>query len=141
MFLLDTNVLSELRRQSSNRANPHVVAWSSTADPETTFLSVITLMELEIGVTRIERRDPIQGRGLRQWFDDQIVPAFAGRILDIDVTIARRCGPLHVPDRRPTGDALIAATALVHGLTVVTRNTADFAPMGVALLNPWEPQV
>ena len=109
MFILDTNVLLELRRLSSNRANPHVVAWSSTADPETTFLSVITLMELEIGVTRIERRDAIQGRGLRQWLDDQIVPAFAGRILDIDATVARRCGPLHVPDRRPTGDALIAA--------------------------------
>jgi toxin FitB len=134
VFLLDTNVISEIRK--STRTEPAVRAWASGFSPDLFHLSIMTLMEIEIGVLRIERRDKPQGARLRHWLL-QVVAQFDGRILDIDAAIASRCAALHVPDPRPERDALIAATALVHGLTVVTRNTADFAPMGVPVLNPW----
>ena len=137
MYLLDTNVISELRRAKAGKADPRVVAWGESMPVASLFLSVITLLELEMGVLLIERRDPAQGAILRAWLDSQVLPAFAGRILAIDTAVARRCARLHVPDPRSDRDALIAATALVHGLTVVTRNVADFEPMGVGLLNPW----
>jgi toxin FitB len=135
MFLLDTNVVSELRK--TTRAEPTVRAWASGHSPDLFHLSTMTLMELEIGVLRIERRDKPQGDRLRHWLQQVVVVQFDRRILDVDTEIARACAKLHVPDPRPERDALIAATALVHGLTVVTRNTADFEPMGVVLLNPW----
>ena len=94
--------------------------------------------ELEIGVLRIERRDPAQGELLRRWLDDRIMAAFAGRVLPIDTRVARRSAALHVPNPRPIRDGFIAATALVHGLVLVTRNVSDFEPLGVRLLNPWE---
>jgi len=134
MFLLDTNVVSELRK--STRAEPNVRAWASGHSPDLFHLSTMTLMELEIGVLRIERRDKPQGNRLRHWLQ-QVLAQFDERIIAINTDIARACAELHVPDPRPERDALIAATALVHGLTVVTRNTADFEPMGVVLLNPW----
>jgi len=134
MYLLDTNVVSELRKAS--RAEPAVRAWATNRSPGATFLSSMSLMELEIGVLRMERRDEPQGERLRQWLEE-IVLQFEGHILGIDAAIARCCAKLHVPNPRPERDALIAATALTHGLTVVTRNTADFEPMGVTLLNPW----
>ncbi len=135
MFLLDTNVVSELRK--TTRAEPTVRAWASGHSPDLFHLSTMTLMELEIGVLRIERRDKPQGERLRHWLQQVVVAQFEGRILAIDAVIARVCAKLHVPDPRPERDALIAATALVHGLIVVTRNTADFEPMGIAVLNPW----
>lgn len=137
MYLLDTNVVSELRKAS--RAEPAVRAWATEQPPGTVFLSIMCLMELEIGVLRMERRDALQGERLRRWLEI-VLAAFEGRILGIDTAVARVCAKLHVPDPRPERDALIAATALVHGLTVVTRNTADFGPMGVRLFNPWLPQ-
>jgi toxin FitB len=103
------------------------------------FISTITLMELEAGVLLVQRRDADQGAMLRAWLNGQVIPGFAGRILPVDDAVALRCAALHVPDPRPERDALIAATALVHGMTVVTRKVADFAPTGVALLNPWTP--
>jgi toxin FitB len=135
MFLLDTNVVSELRRP--DRANANVRAWSSGVPAESTFISVVTILELERGILRIERRDAAQGSVLRRWLEIEVITPLAVRILPIDAVIARRAAAFHVPDPRPEGDALIAATALTHGLTVVTRNVADFEPMGVALLNPW----
>jgi len=137
MFVLDTNVVSELRKAASGNANPRVVAWASSIRPAALFLSVVTLMELEQGILQLERRDLRQGAVIRHWFVRQVQPAFAGRILPIDDTVALRCARLHVPDPRKERDALIAATALVHGMTVVTRDTADFAPTGVPLLDPW----
>jgi predicted nucleic acid-binding protein len=98
---------------------------------------VISLQELEIGVLLAERRDPAQGGVLRAWLGRHVVPAFAGRIVDVDAAVALRSAALHVPDPRPLRDALIAATALVHGMTVVTRDVADFAPTGVPILDPW----
>jgi len=135
MFLLDTNVVSELRRPA--RANPGLIAWANGTVPTDLFLSAITLFEIELGAALIGRRDAAQGLALRNWIDLQVMRAFHGRILPVDAEVARRCATLHAPDPRPQGDSLIAATALVHGLTVVTRNIRDFEPMGVPLLNPW----
>ena len=138
MFLLDTNVVSELRKANDGRANEHVVAWISARNAETMHISAISLMELEIGVLRIERRDRIQGRLLRNWLDNRVMPEFEGRVLAIDSMVALRCARLHVPDRKSERDALIAATALVHEMSVVTRNTADFLSTGVHVIDPWE---
>lgn len=138
MFLLDTNVISELRKAGDGKADTHVVAWLSSVDATAFYLSAITLMEIELGILRIERRDPAQGARLRAWMDQRILPEFAARILPVDTAVALRCACLHVPDPRPERDAFIAATALAHGMTVVTRNVADFAPTGVPLLNPWD---
>jgi len=102
------------------------------------FLSVVTLLELEMGIGLIERRDSAQAALLRTWFNHQVLPAFHRRILAVDTDVALRCGKWHVPDPRSERDALIGATALVHGMTVVTRNIADFKAMGLQLLNPWE---
>jgi predicted nucleic acid-binding protein len=135
MFVLDTNVVSELRRP--DKADPKVVAWSSNAPLASFFLSSITVLELELGALLIERKDATQGAIIRAWIDRQILPRFEGRVLAIDTAVARRCARLHVPDPRAERDALIAATALVHGMTVVTRNVADFEPTGVQTLNPW----
>ncbi len=138
MFLLDTNVLSELRKAGDGKADANVVAWLSSMDATTFYLSAVTLMEIELGIFRIERRDPAQGAKLRAWMDQHILPEFADRTLPVDTAVALRCAPLHVPDSRPERDAFIAATALAHGMTVVTRNVADFALTGVPLLNPWD---
>lgn len=139
MYLLDTNVISELRKSQSKRADPNVTAWAQGLDQETFFLSTITIHELEIGTLLKERRDPIQGAIFREWLEMQVLLAFMGRILPIDTQISLQAARLHVPDPRPLQDAMIAATALVHGMTVVTRNVSDFARTGVRLLNPWEP--
>jgi toxin FitB len=135
MFLLDTNVISELRVVA--RAHPKVVGWASTAVAESVYLSAITVLELEVGIFRLERKDPVGGATLRAWFENKILVQFAGRILPPDLRVARACAPLHAPCDRPTSDALIAATAIVHGMTVVTRNEADFKIPGVKVLNPW----
>jgi hypothetical protein len=134
MFVLDTNVVSELRRPEN--ANQKVVAWASSVPLASIFISVITVLELEFGALSIERKDKAQGLVLRSWIDHQILPRFEGRILPIDTAVAQRCAKLHVPDPRAERDALIAATALVHGMAIVTRNT-DFEPTGVQILNPW----
>jgi hypothetical protein len=134
-YLLDTNIWSELRNRS--RADDNVRMWASAADPADLYLSAVTVFELERGVLLIERRDAEQGARLRRWLEHRVLEPFDRQILPIDAAVARRCASLHVPDPRPERDALIAATALVHRLTVVTRNIADFEPTGVALLNPW----
>lgn len=135
MYLVDTNVVSELRRR--DRTHPAVAAWAGGIRPAETFLSVVTVLELETGALRLERRDLAQGRRLRSWIDTEILPAFTRRILSVDIAVAKRCARLHVPDPRAERDALIAATALVHGLSVVTRNVVDFLPMGVSVIDPW----
>jgi toxin FitB len=140
MYLLDTNVVSEQRKMGTGKEDINVAAWTATVSVDFMYLSVITTRELETWVLRRERRDADQGKHMRRWFDNRVMVAFQGRVLDINPLIAHRCAELFVPDPRPIADAYIAATALVHNLTVVTRNIADFAPMGVKLLNPWEPQ-
>lgn len=135
-YLLDTNVVSELRK-SKRRADPEVRAWVAARRPSDLHLSAITILEVELGIAKLSRHDPAQADRLRVWLEDELVRLFAGRILSIDVPVARWAARLHVPDPRPERDALIAATAAVHGLTMVTRNVFDFEPMGVAFINPW----
>jgi hypothetical protein len=138
MFVLDTNVVSELRKIGAGKADRHVALWADEVDPESLHISAITVLELEVGILQIERRDPAQGGLLRAWLETRVLPEFDERILPVDTAVARRCASLHVPDPRAERDAMIAATALVHGMTVVTRNIADFAATGVPLLNPWK---
>jgi predicted nucleic acid-binding protein len=138
-FLLDTNVISELRKAGSGKADANVVAWLSREDAASFHICAITLMELELGVLLMERRDARQGALLRAWLRDRVWPEFAGRTLSIDGAVALRCARLHAANPRPERDAWIAAAALVHGMAVVTRNVEDFTPMGVEVINPWEP--
>ena len=137
MFLLDTNLVSELRKIRLGKADPNVADWADSVEAGDLYLSAITLQELEISVLLAERRDPLQGAVFRVWLNAQVSPAFAARILSVDTAVTLRSARLHVPDPRPVRDGLIAATALVHGMTVVTRNVADFEPTGVAVFNPW----
>ena len=137
MFVLDTNVVSELRKVRLGSANPNVARWADAVNTVDLYLSAITVHELDLGIRLAERRDPRQGAVFRAWMTSQVLPAFAGRILPVDTAVALRSAALHAPEPRPVRGALIAATALVHGMTVVTRNVADFENMGVACLNPW----
>ncbi|MBW8726833.1 MAG: type II toxin-antitoxin system VapC family toxin [Inquilinus limosus] len=134
-FLLDTNVVSETRKRA--RALPAVMAWLASVPAAELYISAITILELDQGRLSVARRDPAQGELLRRWIEERVLTAFDGRILPVDLRVVRRCALLQVPDRRPVTDALIAATALVHGLTVVTRNAHDFEPMNVPVIDPW----
>ena len=136
-LLLDTNVVSELRKAKTGKINPNVKAWADSVVPTDLFISVVTLLEIEMGIGLMERRDLVQATLLRTWFNNHVLPAFEGRILVVDTAVALCWGNLHVPDPRSDRDALIAATAIVHDMTVVTRNVADFKPTGVHILNPW----
>lgn len=135
-YLLDTNVVSELRK-SERRADRSVRSWVASRAPSDLYLSAVTILEVEIGISRLIRRDHAQAGRLQTWLEDELIKVFSGRILPIGVSVARRAGRLHAPDPRPERDALIAATAAVHDLTVVTRNVDDFEPMGVAIIDPW----
>lgn len=137
MLLLDTNIVSELRRLPE-RQDTIFGRWFRSHATEQMLVSVVTFLELERGILLLERRDPRQANIIRSWVEGRFRPAFEQRALVVDATVARRAAQLHVPNPRPQHDALIAATALVHGLTVVTRDVKDYAPMGVPLLNPWE---
>jgi predicted nucleic acid-binding protein len=138
MFVLDTNVVSELRKAKAGKADPNVANWAAGVPAVALFVSAVTILELETGVLLVQRRDHKQGALLRAWLDQHVLPAFSGRVLPVDTAVAQRCAALHVPDPRSERDALIAATAMVHSMTVVTRNVADFAATGVPLLNPWD---
>lgn len=140
MYLLDTNVISELRKAKSGKADKNVIIWAKNVSASSLFISVISILELETGVLLVERRDPSQGAILRSWLNVHVLPVFSERTLYLDTSVAQRCAKLHVPDPRSDRDAIIAATALVHGMTVVTRNVNDFNQTGVEILNPWEKQ-
>jgi len=140
MYLLDTNVISELRKSTGGRRasiDRNVKKWASSVEVKSLYLSSITILELETGILLVEIRDHAQGALLRQWLESHVLTAFVGRILPVDLATARQCARLHVPDPMEQRDALIAATAIVHGMTVVTRNVSDFKPSGVPVLNPW----
>lgn len=139
MFLLDTNVVSELRKIARGTAHPGVVAWAAGVPASSMYLSAVSVLELEVGVLRKERSDRDAGQHLRAWLDTRLLPAFHGRILPVTEEVARRAASFHLPDRAPYADALIGATATVHGLTVVTRNQVDFERLaGVRTLDPWQ---
>jgi len=143
MYLLDTNVVSELRRSRVQPGRPgavnaNVLAWSKSVPLSRQFLSVVTILELEYGTLLMQARDTRQGAILRSWLDMRLLPAFDGRVLPVDTEVALKCAGLHVPNLRPERDALIAATALVHGMTLVTRNVRNIETTGVTYLNPWD---
>lgn len=137
MYILDTNVVSELRKVKSGRADENVIQWVASKEPQQLFLSAITILEIDMGILAIDRRDTKQAAALRKWRDDYIFPSFEHRILDVTLAVCRRCAELHIPNKRPDRDAFVAATGLVHNMTIVTRNVADFKDTRVKLLNPW----
>jgi predicted nucleic acid-binding protein len=137
MYLLDTNVVSELRKAGTSRMDPNVRDWAKSVSTSTLYLSAISILELEIGILLLERRDRSQGAVLRAWMEGHVLTTFEGRILAVDTSVALRCATFHVPSTRSDRDTLIAATAMVHGMSVVTRNVSDFEPTGVAFVNPW----
>ncbi|XXQ69159.1 type II toxin-antitoxin system VapC family toxin [Neisseriaceae bacterium B1] len=137
MYLLDTNIISEIRKIGQGKANSGVATWANQTSSSDMYMSCITLLELEKGIFGIECKDVAQGKILRTWLENQVKPAFGQRILPIDTAIALRCVQMHVPQPKSITDSLIAATALQHDLIVVTRNIADFAHMGARLLNPF----
>jgi toxin FitB len=138
MYLLDTNIVSELRKVKAGKADKNVKKWAAKVDASELFISVITIQEIEIGILLLERKDVAQARVFRRWFEEQVLPAFSMRILAVDVNVARTSASLFIPNPRPVRDALIAATALVHGMQVVTRNTDDFCIPNLPVLNPWK---
>jgi predicted nucleic acid-binding protein len=137
-FLLDTNVVSELRR--GTRANPSVVEWFDQRSPQELFLSVITLGEIQQGIDMLRRRDVPQAKALERWLTG-LAQFYEDRLLYVDGPVAEQWGRLRANGRAPVIDALIAATARVHALTVVTRNVRDFRTFGVRLLNPFTGEV
>ena len=138
MYILDTNVVSELRKVRSGKANHGLAEWVSQIPSAELFVSAITIHELEHGVLLMERSDPDQGAVLRAWLDQSVAAAFAERVLPVDERVARRAAALHVPDPAPFRDALIGATALTHGMTVVTRDLKDFERFAALdVINPW----
>jgi predicted nucleic acid-binding protein len=138
MYLLDTNVVSEFRKLGSGQINSNVQEWAEETDPELMFLSAISILELEIGVLQVERRDKKQGQVLRKWLSKHVLPAFSERILPVDLPVAQRCASLHVPNPKSERDAMIVATAIEHRMTIVTRNISDFSHSGVKMFNPWQ---
>jgi len=137
MYLIDTSVISEIRKARSGKADLNVIRWAETVDYSEIFLSAISILELETGILLAERKDKAKGALLSQWLHQVIIPEFKERILPFALTEALCCATLHVPDRQSERDAMIGATAIVHGMTLVTRNIADF-PAKVRLLNPWQ---
>ena len=138
MYILDTNVISELRKANSKNVNKNVIKWAKGVSAASMFLSVITILEIETGIHAVLRRDSSQGALLRTWMDTHVLTTFSDRILLLDIAVAQRCAKLHVPNKKSERDAIIAATALVHGMTVATRNIDDFKQTGVDLFNPWD---
>ncbi len=141
MYLLDTNIISEGRKLGTSRVDPHTALWLGRIDAEASYVSAMTIFELERGVRQMERRDTSQGAVLRRWFNDQIMVNYEHRTLPLSREVALICAGLHIPDPKSERDAWIAATAIEAGLTVVTRNVDDFATMGVTLINPFEAAV
>jgi predicted nucleic acid-binding protein len=137
MYLLDTNVVSELRKSADGRINKGVQSWTEAIFPELMFISAITVLELEIGVLQIERRDKKQGAVLRHWLNQNVLPAFSDRVLPVDLAVAQRCASLHVPNPKSERDAMIAASAMESRMTIVTRNVSDFSQSGVKVFDPW----
>ena len=137
MYILDTNVISELRKKRSGRAHPAVVGWAESVIPAQLYLSAVTVFEIEIGIQQLALRGD-QANGLRIWLTDQVLLAFANHILAIDEHVAMLFARMMVPTTRPYRDTLIAATAQHHNYTLVTRNTKDFKDLPVRVLNPWE---
>jgi len=137
VYLLDTNVLSELRKAGSGRAEPNVISWAKDKSTTSLFISAITILEIEMGILQIERKDPRQAAIYNTWLNSHVLKAFSDRVLSFDTSSALKCAQLHVPNPKSERDAMIASTSIVHGLTLVTRNEKDFKHIDVDVMNPW----
>lgn len=138
MYLLDTNIISEIRLAAKGKGNPAVLAWAGKHDERLLYTNIIVLMEIERGILNVEKRDPQQASALNIWLTHTVKVAFEGRILTLDETTASICATLHIPDRAPENDAWIAASAIQHDLTLVTRNSKDFQHPNLRVFNPFE---
>ena len=138
MLFLDTNVVSEIRLVSSGKANLRFTEWVKQMDTRHCWTSAVVLMELERGILRMERKDPVQGDNLRYWFNTTVRSLFENRVLKIDRTTAQICAKLHVPNMRSENDAWIAASCIQHNLPLVTRNVMDFQNLDIELINPFD---
>jgi predicted nucleic acid-binding protein len=136
LFLLDTNVVSELRKAA--RCDARVAAWQAAQNPQACFLSAITLLEIRLGIELARKRDRKQAEVWEAWLEQRVKPGFAGRILPVDHKVAEMCGRMHAERPGSFRDGLILATAVVHEVTVVTRNVKDFSGSGVRVINPWD---
>ncbi|MBN6067169.1 type II toxin-antitoxin system VapC family toxin [Aggregatibacter actinomycetemcomitans] len=137
MYLLDTNIVSELRKLEKGRADPNVTKWFQQVDLQQAYLSVITLFEIKIGILQLIRHDAQQATILQNWFTNTLLPNFENRILPLDQNVALACAELHIPDKKPLNGSYLAATAKVHHLKMVTRNLKDFQHSGVEIINPF----
>lgn len=138
MYLLDTNVVSELRKMANGKIDPNVRAWFSDVHPSETWISVVTLSEIQTGILNVARKDDAQAQLLKLWFENKVLPVYQERVLPIDTAVALLAAHLHIPNKRDINDAYIAATAKTHDLTLVTRNIKDFQHAGLKLLNPFQ---
>lgn len=136
MYLLDTNVVSELRKIQSKHSAFN--DWYKTIDPQTCYLSSLTIFEIRKGILLKSLKDPQQAEILQHWFNERLIPHFHGRVLDFTADMAEIMAKLHVPNPAPFADSIIASTALYYDLTVITRNIQDFQNLGVKLINPFE---
>ena len=137
MYLLDTNVISELRKAGTGKADSNVLHWAQDKPTSNLFISAISILEIEMGILQVERKDEAQGAMLKTWLNEHVFRAFSDRILSFDTTTALKCAQLHVPNPKSERDAMIAATAIVHGFTLVSRNEKDFKHIDVDIINPW----
>lgn len=138
-FILDTNVISEARKST---CHPNVRTWLAAQENEHLYLSAITVLEIQRGITQaVQRGDKAQAEIFTQWLEDMVLPAFENRVLAVDHLVARQAAKLTWQDARDYRDSLIAATGLVHGAVVVTRNVKHFSDSGAKLLNPWDASV
>ncbi|WP_124054864.1 type II toxin-antitoxin system VapC family toxin [Arcanobacterium ihumii] len=136
MFLLDTNVISEIRKPQS-RIDANVKQWFEDKSPLDCYLSSTTIYEIEMGIVQVNRKDKPQAAILRYWLENHVLAAFENRILPMETAVARAAANLQKRRTLPYRDCIIGATALVNGLTMVTRNVADFESMPISLVNPW----
>ena len=135
-YVLDTNVVSALRVRGRN---PAVESWAAGVPVTDQFVTATTIAEIERGVAAKVRADAAQGVVLRRWFEERVLPAFAGRVLPFDLAAARLLASYRVPEHAPFDDALIAAVAQANEMTVATRNLRHFEPLGVVCVDPWRP--
>ena len=138
MYLLDTNIVSELRKLETGKIHPQVYRWIKSNGFTHTYISAVTLAEIQTGILSLARKDQAQAASLDNWFTNRLLPAYRTRTLSVDTEVALICAQLHIPTKRPINDAYIAATAIAHNLTLVTRNVRDFQGLPLMLENPFE---
>jgi PIN family toxin-antitoxin system, toxin component len=138
MYLLDTNIISELKKLDSGKIHPQVQRWAYSINLMQTKISVVSITEIRTGILSLARKDQAQAASLDNWFTNRLLPAYRTRTLSVDTEVALICAQLHIPAKRPINDAYIAATAIAHNLTLVTRNVRDFQGLPLMLENPFE---